>query len=107
MDVTITVRVCDICERRDRPAVRYTLQPENGEARTRDLCAVDVAPVEALFGPLNPEGTEEDAPLRAVVASKPPAKKAAAKTGARRTRRTPITTMEEIEARKVAQASQS
>ncbi|MER5851025.1 hypothetical protein ABT126_29365 [Streptomyces sp. NPDC002012] len=52
MDLTITVRGCDQCKRNDRPATRYTLTIENGEQVTRDLCAEDAAPLEAVFGPL-------------------------------------------------------
>ncbi|MFE0771958.1 hypothetical protein [Streptomyces sp. NPDC058861] len=52
MDLTITVRGCDQCKRNDRPATRYTLTVENGEKVTRDLCAEDAAPLEAVFGPL-------------------------------------------------------
>ncbi|MFE0104124.1 hypothetical protein [Streptomyces sp. NPDC059009] len=54
MDITITVRACDYCKKNDRPTARYTLTPEKGEPVTRDLCAEDVAPLEALFGPLVP-----------------------------------------------------
>ncbi|WP_369186480.1 hypothetical protein [Streptomyces sp. R08] len=54
MDLTITVRGCDQCKRNDRPATRYTLAVENGEPVTRDLCAEDAAPLEAVFGPLAP-----------------------------------------------------
>ncbi|MFK0099250.1 hypothetical protein [Streptomyces sp. NPDC091040] len=52
MDLTITVRGCDQCKRKDRPATRYTLTVEDGEKVTRDLCAEDAAPLEAAFGPL-------------------------------------------------------
>ncbi|MGW8743562.1 hypothetical protein [Streptomyces sp. NPDC055794] len=52
MDLTITVRGCDQCKRTDRPATRYTLTAESGEPVTRDLCAEDAAPLEAVFGPL-------------------------------------------------------
>ncbi|WP_371671216.1 hypothetical protein OG985_28510 [Streptomyces sp. NBC_00289] len=99
MDVTITVRVCDVCERRDRPAIRYTLTPENGTAKTRDLCAVDVAPVEKLFGPLE-EAEADDSPSSK---AKPVKKAATAKKVAsgtvprRRASRTPVMTMEQIE----------
>lgn len=54
MDLTITVRGCDQCKRNDRPATRYTLAVENGEPVTRDLCAEDAAPLEAVFGPWRP-----------------------------------------------------
>ncbi|MEW1694475.1 hypothetical protein [Streptomyces sp. NPDC091278] len=54
MDLTITVRGCDVCKRNDRPATRYTLTPESGDPATRDLCAEDAAPLEVLFGPLVP-----------------------------------------------------
>ncbi|NUV86583.1 hypothetical protein G6W61_10225 [Streptomyces sp. KAI-26] len=52
MDLTITVRGCDQCKRKDRPATRYTLTVEDGQKVTRDLCAEDAAPLEAVFGPL-------------------------------------------------------
>jgi len=57
MELTITVRACDVCGRGDRPTTRYTLTSENAEPVTRDLCAEDAAPLEAAFGPLaTPEG---------------------------------------------------
>ncbi|MEV5149979.1 hypothetical protein AB0L14_37910 [Streptomyces sp. NPDC052727] len=108
MDVTITVRVCDICKRRDRAATRYTLTPEDGEPRTRDLCAEDVAPVEAVFGPLKPAeekpgplylNAEDDEEEKPTPRKKAPAQKAAT-PAPRRGRRTKVMTMEEIEALK-------
>ncbi|MFF4244294.1 hypothetical protein ACFYY2_07440 [Streptomyces sp. NPDC001822] len=114
MDVTITVRVCDICKDKDKPATRYTLTGESGEAATRDLCAEDAAPVEKVFGPLKPAekkaaprylNAEEETPK---APRKAPAKKAAKKaTTPRRTSRTKVMTMEEIEAQKRAKAAGS
>ncbi|MEU2111509.1 hypothetical protein [Streptomyces sp. NPDC019507] len=115
MDVQITVRVCDICKRQDRPAIRYTLKPEHGEAKTRDLCAEDVAPVEAVFGLLERADNDQSSGplyLNADVEDEPTTrrkrtgKKAAATPGQRRTGRTKVMTLEEIEAMKTG-ASQS
>ncbi|MGW2419753.1 hypothetical protein ACWC0C_10955 [Streptomyces sp. NPDC001709] len=129
MDLTITVRVCDICERKDRPATRYTLTPENGEGVTRDLCAEDIAPVEKVFGPLVPAEEAEQGPLylnavdegekpepaakkataKKTTAKKTTAKKttAAEKPPAQRRRRTRVATLDQIEAEKKAKAKQS
>jgi hypothetical protein len=125
MDVTITMRVCDICERRDRPATRYTLTSENGEPKTRDLCAEDAAPIEKVFGPLETaeeekpgplylnaaeEGAEEGEPAaKKATARKTTAKKTTAKKAAapRRRGRTPVRTLDQIEAEKAAKAEQS
>ncbi|WP_282703762.1 hypothetical protein [Streptomyces sp. CC219B] len=128
MDVTITVRVCDICKRRDRPATRYTLTPEDGTPKTRDLCAEDVAPVEKVFGPLAPAEEEAPGPLylnaaeegagearpaakkttaRKTTAKKATAKKTAAGGTTRRRGKTPVKTLDEIEAEKRARANQS
>ncbi|MFJ2814345.1 hypothetical protein [Streptomyces sp. NPDC087294] len=60
MDLTITVRVCEQCKSNDKPATRYVLTVESGEQVTRDLCAEDAAPLEAVFGPL--ARTEELSP---------------------------------------------
>ncbi|MFG2850882.1 hypothetical protein ACGFZ9_09450 [Streptomyces mirabilis] len=118
MDVTITVRVCDICKRRDRNATRYTLTPDEGEPRQRDLCDEDAAAVLAVFVEDVEKVSEDDsadspAPQEPA-AKKAPAKKAAAKkavakktAGTRRPRRTPVRTIEEIEAEKKAKAGQS
>ncbi|MFI6275929.1 hypothetical protein [Streptomyces sp. NPDC050988] len=123
MDVTITVRVCDICKRRDRNATRFTLTPDEGKPRQRDLCDEDAAPVLAVFGEDALKATEDDsadspAPQEPA-AKKAPAKKAAAKkavakkttakktaAGTRRPRRTPVRTLAEIEAEKKAKAAE-
>jgi hypothetical protein len=115
MDVTITVRVCDICKRQDRNATRYTLTPDEGESRQRDLCDEDAAAVLAIFVEdveEVSEGDSTDAPAprepaaKKAAAKKTPAKKAPAKTATRRPRRTPVRTMEEIAAEKKAKAAE-
>ncbi|MCX5237214.1 hypothetical protein OG824_18610 [Streptomyces prunicolor] len=111
MDVTITVRVCDICKRRDRNATRYTLTPDEGEPRQRDLCDEDAAAVLAVFVEDVEKVSEDDSADSSApqepAAKKAPAKKAVAKKATRRPRRTPVRTMEEIEAEKKAKAEQS
>ncbi|MGW3336219.1 hypothetical protein ACWDCL_01895 [Streptomyces sp. NPDC001009] len=105
MDVTITMRVCDECKRRDRPATRYTLTAEEGEPVTRDLCDDDAAPLLAVFGDAPKEEKEAPPqvpvrrPAKKVAAKKATAKKATAKK-ATTGRRTRILTMAEIEAEK-------
>jgi hypothetical protein len=110
MDVTITVRVCDICKDKDKPATRYSLTPDGDETVTRDLCHEDAAPVLAVFD-LTPEGAPESVPSE----DKPPAqrkapaakaeKKAPARTTSRRRGKTPVRTLEQIEAAKKAAQS--
>lgn len=109
MDLTITVRVCDKCKRRDRPATRYNLRVDEAEPIQRDLCGDDAAPLVELFD-LTPAEESEPAATEARTPAqrKPAAKKAAAKkaTASPRKRRTPVMTMEEIEARKAAAAKE-
>ncbi|MFE5971382.1 hypothetical protein ACFQ64_04370 [Streptomyces sp. NPDC056460] len=152
MDLTITMRVCDICKSGDRPTSRYVLTPEEGEPRAKDLCDEHAAPVRAVFGQdVTVDKSGEPTPLEAALtqtkaaiaeelarhgtlaskaqaptveqrpsAVKPPAKKAPAKKAAtkkaaaktadaapaaRRSRRTPVMTMEEIDAMKKASQS--
>ncbi|NWF28259.1 hypothetical protein HW130_18625 [Streptomyces sp. PKU-EA00015] len=122
MDVTITVRVCDICKRRDRPATRYTLTADEAEPRERDLCDEDAAPLLDLFGGTLPEPRTEalvDAVETAVAEEAGTARprngrqvrtrEATAEPEARprRSRRTPVATLEEIEAMKAAKAAES
>ncbi|KOG26827.1 hypothetical protein [Streptomyces viridochromogenes] len=128
MDVTITVRVCDRCKDRGKPATRYSLKPDGGEAVTRDLCDEDAAPVLAVFDLVvsedsepEPVATEARPPAqRAASAKKTTAKKTTAKKttteGAaaeeaaakpRRRGRTPVKTLAEIEASKKAAAAKS
>lgn len=128
MELTITVRLCDQCKSKDRPTTRYTLALAGSEPRERDLCDEDAAPLRDLFGDdLAVQGPPELAPVeRAVVAilaaakaakaperlpaSKPVPKKAAvrgkaARPAVRRSK-TPVMTMDEIEAMKAAKADQ-
>ncbi|MFI5861802.1 hypothetical protein [Streptomyces sp. NPDC051546] len=128
MELTITVRLCDQCKSKDRPTTRYTLALVGSEPRERDLCDEDAAPLRDLFGDdLAVQGPPELAPVeRAAVeilaaakaakaperlpASKPVAKKAAvrgkpARPAVRRSK-TPVMTMDEIEAMKAAKADQ-
>ncbi|MFG2209953.1 hypothetical protein ACIQK6_23915 [Streptomyces sp. NPDC091682] len=152
MDLTITMRVCDICKSGDRPTSRYTLTPEEGEPRAKDLCDEHAAPVRAVFGKdITADKTGEPTPLEAALtqtkaaiaeelkqhgtpaqkaqtapagaepsAAKPPARKASARKASpgkaaakkadaapasRRSRRTPVMTMEQIEAMKKASQS--
>ncbi|WP_042800925.1 hypothetical protein [Streptomyces sp. C] len=80
---------------------------DEGEPAERDLCDEDAAPLLDLFD-LSPAEESEPAPSEA----KPPAqrraakKTAAKKTTSRRRGRTPVTTVEEIEARKAAAAQE-
>ncbi len=104
MDLTITVRVCDKCKRQDRDATRYTLTPDEGKPVTRDLCDEDAAPVLEVFGEAVSEASEEKPPAqRKAPAEKAPAKKAVT----RRRGRTPIKTLDQIEAEKAAKAKES
>ncbi|MFI1655609.1 hypothetical protein ACH4ZU_11980 [Streptomyces sp. NPDC020472] len=113
MDVTITVRVCDICKRQDRPATRYTLTVDGAKPKVRDLCDDDAAPVLATFDEAVEEAREDAAPSQDAAPAKKttmrrtaPAKKAVAKkivakkAAAGRRGKTPVMTMEEIEALK-------
>ncbi|MGA5019240.1 hypothetical protein ACPCAA_17710 [Streptomyces griseoincarnatus] len=106
MDVTITVRRCDNCKSPDKEATRYTLTVDEGEPVTRDLCDEDAAPLLEAFGgavaPASAPVKRTPAPRKAP-AEKAPAKKAAS----RRRGRTPVKTLEEIEAEKAAKAAQS
>ncbi|MEU5433811.1 hypothetical protein AB0G73_10580 [Streptomyces sp. NPDC020719] len=45
----MTMLVCDVCERRDRAARKYTLTVGGAEPVRKDLCAEDAEPVLALF----------------------------------------------------------
>ncbi|MGP3686253.1 hypothetical protein ACTVZO_16360 [Streptomyces sp. IBSNAI002] len=132
MELTITVRLCDQCKNKDRPTTRYTLALAGCEPRERDLCDEDAAPLRDLFGDdLAAQGPPELAPLERAAAailaavedqkaevpgqqspaSKPKPKKAAeggkpARPAGRRSR-TPVMTMDEIEARKAEKAGES
>ncbi|MER7109679.1 hypothetical protein [Streptomyces sp. NPDC000229] len=105
MDVTITVRVCDKCKRRDRPATRYSLSTEGDEPKTRDLCDEDAAPVLEVFdltvseaGEPEPAQREDKPPAQRKAPAAKAAKKAPAKqTASRRRGRTPVMSLEEIE----------
>ncbi|MEU3265126.1 hypothetical protein [Streptomyces bacillaris] len=101
MDLTITVRVCDECKRRDRDATRYTLTPEEGKPRTRDLCDEDAAPLLAVFGEPASEARNDTLPAQGRAPKKAPAKNAA-DAPPRRRGKTPVATLAEIEARKAA-----
>ncbi|MGW0705078.1 hypothetical protein ACWD4G_03720 [Streptomyces sp. NPDC002643] len=109
MDVTITVRVCDKCKRQDRPATRYSLTADESKPVTRDLCDEDAAPVLAVFDLAVVENSEpEPAEPKPPTQRRAPAKKAAEKrTTPRRRGRTPVKTLEEIEADKQAAAAKS
>ncbi|MFI9205302.1 hypothetical protein [Streptomyces sp. NPDC053048] len=51
VELQITMLVCDVCERRDVPAKRYTLAVEDGEPIRKDLCLDDATPLIKLFYP--------------------------------------------------------
>ncbi|MFD3325792.1 hypothetical protein [Streptomyces sp. NPDC058701] len=133
MELTITVRLCDQCKSKDRATTRYTLALTGAEPRDRDLCDEDAAPLRDLFGDdLAAQGPPELAPLERAEAAifaaardvkaevpgqqSPPAAKAKAKKAAEsgrparpsgRRSRTPVMTMDEIEASKAAKAAES
>ncbi|OKI45120.1 hypothetical protein [Micromonospora sp. CB01531] len=69
----VSVTVCDICADRSKEAQRYTIRTEEGTVNL-DLCVDDAAPIRQLL--------------------------TKAKKGPRRPHRTPVTTVEEIEAKK-------
>ncbi|MBT2544516.1 hypothetical protein J7E99_28410 [Streptomyces sp. ISL-44] len=133
MELTISVRMCDQCKSKDRPTTRYTLALAGSAPRERDLCEEDAAPLRALFGDdLAAQGPPELAPLERAEAAiraaaenvtaevpeqqaaptrKPQARKAAekdkpARTSGRRSK-TPVMTMDEIEAMKAGKADES
>ncbi|WP_329022498.1 MULTISPECIES: hypothetical protein [Streptomyces] len=50
IEVTTTLIICDVCERRDAPAYRYTITVGDSPPVRRDLCAQDAEPIVAVFG---------------------------------------------------------
>lgn len=130
MEVTVTMVVCDVCKRQDRPAKKYLLAVGDTEPVRKDLCVEDAAPVVALFFEPGtaaleaavaldgPEGQDREtarparesaAPAKKAAGKRAPAKKATAKkTTAKKTtpRRTGLgarkATPEQIEAEKAA-----
>ncbi|MFG2147365.1 hypothetical protein ACGFRG_24740 [Streptomyces sp. NPDC048696] len=130
MEVTVTMVVCDVCKRQDRPAQKYLLAVGDTEPVRKDLCVEDAAPVVALFfepeaaapeaavtldGPQGHDretarpAREPAAPAKKAAAKRAPAKKATAKkTTAKKTatRRKSLgartLTPEQIEAEKAA-----
>ncbi|WP_405978873.1 hypothetical protein [Streptomyces sp. NBC_00158] len=127
MELTITVRLCDQCKSKDRPTTRYTLALAGSKPRERDLCDEDAAPLRDLFGDdLAAQGPPELAPLEraaaAIIAAvedpkaevpgqqAPPARRPKARKAAEapvRRSRTPVMTMDEIEALKAGKAGKN
>ncbi|MFJ1932610.1 hypothetical protein ACIOGZ_08020 [Kitasatospora sp. NPDC088160] len=96
VEKTITVRVCNMCEKTDRAVRSYTIA-EGGRNLRVDLCEEDAGPIERLMATGERVGESPTKPARSTARVKKaaPAKKVA--SGATR-RGAKVMTVEEIEA---------
>ncbi|NUK41795.1 hypothetical protein HRW13_13060 [Streptomyces lunaelactis] len=86
------------------------MTPEESEPITRDLCDEDAASLLAVFGEAVSEAREEKPPAQrkrpAKAAAEAAEDKTTAKAATRRRGKTPVMTLDEIEARKAAAAKE-